>query len=145
MWQGNRRDGRVLADYATALALGGRTQDAEQVFEEGLKVCTYSRGGRIAVLEEYAKYLDQRGRFPKAHEKYRELIRLQAYSLHVYRRFSRSLMLAAATARADGDVGREDACIGDTVRHLKKLLEIAPEDTWAAELLHRVEQRIYAE
>ena len=37
----------------------------------------------------------------------------------------------------------EDACIEEAKKTMQKLLQIAPEDKWASDQLHRVEQRVY--
>jgi hypothetical protein len=98
---------------------------------------------RAIVLEEYALYLDRRERYVAAHERYRELLRLRQHDLHIQRRFAQSLMNAAAGARDSGNRSVEDANLSEGRRVLQRILEIAPEDKWAAEALHRAENRIY--
>jgi tetratricopeptide (TPR) repeat protein len=143
LWRGNPNDGRALADYATALAHVGRTQDAENLFKKGVTLRGPRRDGRLAVMEEYALFLSQRGRYSEAHAMFREVLRARQHDLHVYRRFAKSLMRNAAAAKAHRDMPGESACNDEAVRVLKKLLEIAPEDRWAQDELYRAERHNY--
>jgi tetratricopeptide (TPR) repeat protein len=142
-WSAAPGDGYVIADYASALSLTGRTVDAGQLFEQGLQDCKGVRNDRRALLEEYALFLVRSGQIARAHELYRELLRSWPYHLHNHRRFAQSLLDAAGAARASGGRGLEDSCVQEAEQVIRKLLEIAPADRWAAETLHRVQHRVY--
>jgi tetratricopeptide (TPR) repeat protein len=121
----------------------GRWADAGNLFERAIADSQSSRRDRRAVLEEYAKFLDRKKDYPKAHDTYRDLLRQWPHELHNYRRFAASLSDAAGAAKASGNPGTEDACFHEAQQVLRKLLEIAPHDQWAAEILQRVQHRMY--
>ena len=143
LWASQRTDGHALADYASALAHVGRHRDAEQLFVSGLECYENIRHSRIAILEEYAHYLDLKEQYSLAHDKYRELLRQRAYDLHIYRRFASSLLKAACVAKVEGSMGKEDACVHEAEQVLRKLLDIAPTDEWATGALHKAQLRVY--
>jgi tetratricopeptide (TPR) repeat protein len=143
LWSSAPGDGYVIADYAAALSLTQRITDARQLFERGLAECKGVKNDRRALLEEYAIFLGRTGNAHKSHEVYRDLLRGWPYALHNHRRFAQSLLGAASAASTTGSRGIEDSCLQEAEQVIRKLLEIAPSDRWAAELLHRIQQRIY--
>ena len=74
-WSSAPSDGYVVADYASALALTGRTDDAQQLFKQGLLDCKGMKSDRRALLEEYAIFLGRTGCRTESHEVYRDLLR----------------------------------------------------------------------
>lgn len=143
LWSAEPNDGYVVADYAAALSMTGRTADARQLFDRGLQESRGVKSDRRTLIEENALFQLRSGNVARAHEAYRELLRLWPYELHNHRRFAQSLFDAAAAARADGSRGSEDASLQEAEQVIRRLLEIAPADRWAAEFLIRVQQRAY--
>ena len=137
-------DGYTVADYGSSLAKVGRTADAKNVFEKGLSECKGPPRNKVAILTEYADFLDVCQAYSASHDKYRQLIRMRRYDLHTRRRFATSLLSAAAEARGSRNREREDACVQEAITTLRSLLEIAPQDRWAADLLNKAEQRLYS-
>jgi|GEM_PF-4330487 len=143
LWTAAQTDGYVIADYASALSLTGRTADANQLFEYGLQECKGSKNDRRTLLEEYTLFLGRADQTLRCHELYRELLRIWPYALHNHRRFAQALLNAASAARSNGRQGIEDSCLIEAEQVIRKLLEIAPADQWAVDFLHRVEHRLY--
>jgi hypothetical protein len=143
LWNSSPKDGYVLADYAAALVADGPWGDAENLFARARADSQSSRRDRRAVLDEYAKFLDRKKDYPKAHDAYRDLLRYWPHELHNYRRYAASLNDAAGAAKASGSRGAEDACFQEVQQVLRKLLEIASHDQWAADTLQRVQHRMY--
>jgi tetratricopeptide (TPR) repeat protein len=110
-WSSAPGDGYGIADYASALALNGRTSDARQLFERGLQDCKGMRNDRRTLLEEYAQFRARSGDTSQAHETYRDLLRYWPYHLHNHRRFAQSLLETASEARHHRRQGVEDSCV----------------------------------
>jgi tetratricopeptide (TPR) repeat protein len=143
IWNSSPSDGYAVADYASALSLMGRTSDAMQLFDRGLQDCKAMKNDRRTLLEEYAKFLARMRNTTKAHELYRDLLRYWPYALHNHRRFAQCLIDTAASARNSGSQGLEDSCVSEAEQVIRKLLEIAPADRWAADFLNRIQHRGY--
>ena len=140
MWADHSHDGRVVADFACALAWSGNKIEAERLFVDGLESVGFD-DGRKFVLEEYALFLATNDRLSEANVRYRELVRLRSLDLHILRRFARSLVEESRTARNEGESILEKACLDEASRMIANLLEIAPLDPWAIEFDQSLRER----
>ncbi len=116
LWDSAPNDGFVVADYATALRLSNRSQDAKLALEKGLQDVPVNSRGRRALLEAYADLLEAQGSFAKAFEVYRNLLSTWSSYIHIHRKFASCLLRAAGLYRGDGDSAREEAAAGETVQ-----------------------------
>ncbi|MBN2467504.1 MAG: DUF4297 domain-containing protein [Deltaproteobacteria bacterium] len=143
LYHDDPHNGYTVADYAYSLSRVGRQADAKLVFEKGMSERRMSSRFKAAILTEYADFLNSCQEYSASHEIYRELIKIRRYDVHVRRRFARSLLDAAGEAHRSQNSQREDACVQEAIVTLQGLLVIAPQDKWAADLIHRAEHRIY--
>lgn len=143
LWEASPTDGYVVSDYATALVELGRTADARAVLERGAEDVPHRSRGYRALLETYALFFERQGKAGEAFQKYRDAISIAPQHLHLYRRFARCLLEAAAANRESGARAQEDSCLTEAKQVLSRLLQLAPLDSWAADAMHRAEQRTY--
>ncbi len=142
MWDASPNDGYVIADYSVALRAVGRLGDARAVLDRGLTQVRRSNQRR-PILEALAEYFEKLERYSEAFPVYRELVASWQNHLHLLRRFCKCLLDAAAYYRGNGESAREDSAVSEARSSLKRLLQIAPLDKWAADALHRTEHRLY--
>jgi tetratricopeptide (TPR) repeat protein len=143
MWQAAPEDGFTVADYATALIESDRILDAEAVLRRGLDEVPKSSKGYRQVVEADALLFERQERFSDAFSRYRDATARFPNFLHIYRRFARCLLEGAASYRSQALSANEDAAVGEAKQVLGKLLQMAPLDTWAVQMMHRAEMRSY--
>lgn len=143
LWSAAPTDGYMIAYYAAAMSMMDQTEEARELFEQGLKDCKGNRKDKLALMEEYSQFLLHIGETSKGLEAYRDLLRAFPYSLHNRRRFAQALLNTARDASYDSNRPLEDSCIHEAEQVVRKLLEIAPKDQWATSMLHNIQHRIY--
>ena len=143
MWDAAPTDGYVVADYATALIESRRTGDAHAVLERGMDEVPQRSPSYRCVLETYGLMFEKQGKFTDSFRMYRDAISAAPNHLHLYRKFARCLLDAAATYRSEARSAQEDSAVTEAKQVLGNLLQMAPLDSWAVDTLHEAEHRTY--
>ena len=143
IWNSNPMNCSSVADYANALISVGRVKDASVILERGLQEVKTRTKGYRELLEANALLMEKQSNFSDAINCYRDLVQQFPNHLHVYRCFSRCLLEAARNFHSDGRRANEDSSLAEAKQVLRKLLQMAPYDTWASDHLHRAEHRVY--
>jgi tetratricopeptide (TPR) repeat protein len=142
LWAEQRRNGYVIADFASALGMMNEEARAEQLFKEGLEI-TRSGPAYLILLEDYSIFLQQQERYGEVIQVLRKLHTAKPYHYHVKRRFARCLFEEAKRAMAGGEYIVEDACINEAIQLLSQLIQKAPADEWAQHCMQIVRGRDY--
>lgn len=143
LWQASATDGFAVADYATALISVDRIDDACNVLERGLEEVPASTMGYRQILEAVAFLYQEQEAWEEACKYYREATSRYPNFLHIQRRFARCLLDAASSYRESSDSAKEDVVVNEAKLVIGRLLQLAPRDTWASDMLHRAEARTY--
>lgn len=143
MWQSKPDDGFTVADYATALIETGRISDAHAVLQRGLDEVPPASKGYRQVLDADALLFERQERFVEAFERYREATGRYQNHLHIFRRFARCLLAAAASYHSSNLLLQEDSAVAEAKQVLERLLQMAPLDNWASDMLHKAQVRSY--